>query len=149
MKMKSLLLTLLLASSLPLMADTGITPISTDKAPKAIGPYSQGIVAGQYVYLSGQIAIDPATSKLVPGAIEEQTRQVLKNMQAVLAAQGLTLENVVKCEVYLKDLNDFQAMNKIYGEYFSFPTKPARAALQVAKLPLDALVEISCVAFAP
>lgn len=144
-----LLATCCLTSSLPLLANSNITQIATDQAPKAIGPYSQAICAGDYVFVSGQIAIDPATSKLVGEKIEDQTRQVLKNMEAILTAQGLTLENVVKTEVYLKDLKDFSAMNTIYGEKFSYTIKPARATVQISKLPLDALVEISCVAFIP
>jgi len=138
-----------LTSSLPLLANPNITQIATDQAPKAIGPYSQAICAGNYVFVSGQIAIDPAIGKLAGETIEEQTRQVLKNMEAILIAQGLTLQNVVKTEVYLKDLKDFSAMNNIYAEKFSYPIKPARATVQISKLPLDAMVEISCVAFIP
>lgn len=149
-KISFLLTTCCLASaSLPLLANPYLTQIITDQAPKAIGPYSQGICAGSYVFVSGQIAIDPNTSKLAGDTIELQTRQVLKNMEAILAAQGLTLENVVKTEVYLKDLKDFQTMNSIYGERFLYAIKPARVTVQISKLPLDALVEISCVAFIP
>lgn len=137
----------LAATSVPLLANTEIIQIATDQAPKAIGPYSQAIRAGSYVFVSGQIAIDPTTGKLAGATIEEQTRQVLKNMEAILAAQGLTFEAVVKTEVYLKDLTDFQAMNGIYGEKFSYAVKPARATVQISKLPMDALVEISCMAF--
>lgn len=136
-------------TSLPLLAETGITQIMTDQAPKAIGPYSQAVKAGSFVFVSGQVAIDPTTSKLVGDTIEQQTKQVLKNMEAILVAQGLTLENVVKTEVYLKDLKDFQVMNTLYAEKFVYPVKPARATIQVSKLPLDALVEISCTAFIP
>lgn len=135
--------------NLPLAADPGTTQISTEHAPKAIGPYSQAVQAGQYLFVSGQIAIDPAAGKITAQTIEEQTKQVLKNMQAILAVQGLTFENVVKTEVYLKDLKDFSAMNTIYGEHFTYPIKPARATIQVSKLPMDALVEISCVAYIP
>lgn len=135
--------------SSPLLAGPDITQIITDQAPKAIGPYSQAIQAGSFVFISGQIAIDPATTKLAGETIEIQTLQVLKNLEAILAAQGLTFENVVKTEVYLKDLKDFQAMNGIYGEKFSYTVKPARATVQISKLPLDALVEISCVAYIP
>ena len=138
-----------LTASLPLLANPNITQIVTDQAPKAIGPYSQAICAGDYVFVSGQIAIDPAIGKLAGDTIEEQTRQVLKNIEAILAAQGLTLENIVKTEVYLNDLKDFSAMNNIYAEKFSYTIKPARATVQISKLPLDALVEISCVAFIP
>lgn len=139
----------LTASSLPLLANPNITKIATDQAPNAIGPYSQAICAGSYVFVSGQIAIDPASGKLIGEGIEEQTRQVLKNMESILSAQGLTLENIVKTEVYLKDLKDFSVMNGIYAEKFSYAIKPARATVQVSKLPMDALIEISCIAFIP
>lgn len=138
-----------LALSTPLLSNPNITKIATDRAPNAIGPYSQAICAGSYVFVSGQIAIDPTVGKLVGTSIEEQTKQVLKNMEAILIAQGLTLENVVKTEVYLKDLKDFSAMNGVYAEKFSYPVKPARATVQISKLPMDALVEISCTAFIP
>lgn len=140
---------LLTSSSLPLIASPNITKIATNQAPAAIGPYSQAICAGNYVFVSGQIAIDPAVGKLAGETIEEQTKQVLKNIEAILLAEGLTLENVVKTEVYLKDLKDFTAMNTIYGEKFSYPIKPARATVEISKLPLNALIEISCIAFLP
>jgi 2-iminobutanoate/2-iminopropanoate deaminase len=136
-------------SSLPLLANPNITKITTDQAPTAIGPYSQAICAGDYIFVSGQIAIDPSVGKLTAQTIEEQTKQVLQNIEAILASQGLTLENVVKTEVYLKDLKDFSDMNRIYAEEFSYAIKPARATVQISKLPLDALVEISCIAFIP
>ena len=148
-KIAILLTACVAASSLPLLANPNITKITTDQAPSAIGPYSQAICAGSYVFVSGQIAIDPALGKLAGETIEEQTKQVLKNMECILAAQGLTLENVVKTEVYLKDLKDFSVMNGIYAEKFSYAIKPARATVQVSKLPMDALIEISCVAFIP
>lgn len=138
-----------LTLSLPLLANSNITQVVTDQAPKAIGPYSQAICAGDYLFVSGQIAIDPAVGKLAGKTIEEQTTQVLKNIEAILVSQGLTLENIVKTEVYLKDLQDFSAMNNIYAEKFSYTNKPARATVQISKLPLDAMVEISCVAFIP
>jgi 2-iminobutanoate/2-iminopropanoate deaminase len=122
--------------------------IRTEKAPKAIGPYSQGIAAGGFVFCSGQIPIDLATGKLVEGGIEEQTRQVLKNLAAVLEAAGSSLDDVVKCTVYLTDLNDFAAMNKVYAEFFKSPA-PARATCQIAGLALKARVEIDAVAFKP
>ena len=131
---------------LPLTADQNFTQIATEHAPKAIGPYSQAISAGSYVFVSGQIAIDPATGKLIGETIEEQTTQTLKNIEAILLAHGLTLENVVKMEVYMKDLKDFQMMNGIYAEKFSYEIKPARATIEVSKLPMGAIVEISCVA---
>lgn len=149
-KVLFLLTTCCLATlSLPLLADSNISKIATDQAPKAIGPYSQAICAGAYVFVSGQIAIDPAIGKITTTTIEEQTAQVLKNMEAVLMARGLTLEHVVKTEVYLKDLKDFAAMNKVYAEKFSYAISPARATVQISKLPLDALIEISCTAFIP
>lgn len=150
-KKAALLLTTccLVSSSLSLLANPNLTKIVTDQAPNAIGPYSQAICAGAYVFVSGQVAIDPTVGKLAGETIEEQTQQVLKNIEAILAAQGLTLENVVKTEVYLKDLKDFSAMNSIYAEKFSYTIKPARATVQISKLPLDALIEISCVAFIP
>lgn len=155
MKFKSKILTFLSATclfataSLPVFANPELTQVMTDQAPKAIGPYSQAIRAGSYVFVSGQIAIDPTVSKITAETIEDQTKQVLKNMEAILVAEGLTLENVVKTEVYLKDLKDFAAMNKVYGEHFIYTIKPARATVQISKLPMDAMVEISCTAFIP
>jgi 2-iminobutanoate/2-iminopropanoate deaminase len=121
--------------------------VSTDKAPKAIGPYSQGIKAGDFVFTAGQAGVDPATGKLVEGGIGEQTRQVLKNIQAILEAAGTSLDRVVKVGVFLQDMADFQAMNAVYAEFFP-PDKnpPARTTVQAAKLPLGALVEIDAVA---
>ena len=121
--------------------------VSTGKAPKAIGPYSQGIKAGDFVFTAGQAGVDPATGKLVEGGIAEQTRQTLKNVQAIVEAAGTTLDRVVKCGVFLADMGDFQAMNAVYAEFFP-PDKnpPARTTVQAAKLPLGALVEIDAVA---
>ena len=107
--------------------------LATAQAPAAIGPYSQGIAAGQTVYVSGQLPIDPATGA-IPEGIAAQTAQSLKNIQAILAEQGMTLADVVKTTVFLADMNDFAEMNKVYGEYFAQPF-PARSAVQVAKLP--------------
>ena len=120
---------------------------STDKAPKAIGPYSQGIKAGDFVFTAGQAGVDPATGKLVEGSIAEQTRQTLKNIQAILEAASTSLDRVVKCGVFLQDMADFSAMNAVYAEFFP-PDKnpPARTTVQAAKLPLGALVEIDAVA---
>lgn len=112
--------------------------------PAAIGPYSQGIAAGQTVYVSGQLPIDPATGA-IPEGIAAQTAQSLKNIQAILAEQGMTLADVVKTTVFLADMNDFAQMNKVYGEYFAQPF-PARSAVQVAKLPKGAPLEIECIA---
>ncbi len=123
-------------------------PVQTDKAPKAIGPYSQGIIAGGLVFCSGQIPIDPASGDLVAGTIEEQTRLVLKNLGAVLEAAGSSYDNVVKATVFLQDMNDFAKMNGVYGEFFNSPY-PARAAVQVARLPKDVKVEIEAIALVP
>ncbi len=119
--------------------------VKTDKAPQAIGPYSQGIVANGFVFCSGQIPIVPQTGELSTGGIEDQTRQVLNNVSAVLEAAGTSLDNVVKATVFLQDMNDFAAMNKVYAEFFKTPF-PARAAVQVARLPRDVKVEIEVIA---
>lgn len=119
--------------------------IYTEKAPKAIGPYSQAIAANGFVFCSGQIAIDPASGQLNTGTIEEQTRLVLKNLGAVLEASGGSYEDVVKATVFLQDMDDFAKMNAVYGEFFSAPF-PARAAVEVARLPKDVKVEIEAIA---
>ena len=119
--------------------------IATRKAPAAVGPYSQGIHVRHLVFTAGQLAIDPATGKLVEGGIEEQTRQVLRNIAAVLEAAGASLDTVVKTTVFLKDIGDFKAMNEVYAEFFA-ADPPARSAVQVAALPLGGLVEIEAVA---
>ncbi|CDR34889.1 Rid family detoxifying hydrolase [Criblamydia sequanensis] len=143
---KKILIASLIASS-PICADNGIHEIRTLEAPQVIGPYSQAVRAGQYLFVSGQLALDPMTNMLIGSTIEEQTLQVLNNIEAILRAQNLSLKDIVKSEVYLKDMKDFKGMNSVYAEKFSNEIKPARQAMQVAKLPLDALVEISCVAF--
>jgi len=122
-------------------------PVATEKAPRAIGPYSQAVRAGGFVFCSGQIPIDPATGALVPGGIEEQTRRVLENLAAVLEAGGSSLAQVVKTTVYLADLGDFQRMNAVYAGFFP-KAPPARATVQAARLPAGALVEIDAVALA-
>lgn len=119
--------------------------ISTESAPGAIGPYSQAIVANGMVFCSGQIPIDPATGEFVSEDVSEQTEQVFKNLAAVLEAAGASLESVVKTTVFLADMNDFAAMNEVYGRYF-VTNKPARATVQAARLPRDARVEIECIA---
>jgi len=119
--------------------------IKTEKAPKAIGPYSQAIEANGMIFASGQIAIDPSTGELSTGNIEEQTRIVLSNLKAVLEAAGSSLDKAVKCTVFLQDLNDYSKMNAVYGEFFK-PPYPARAAVQVARLPRDVKVEIEAIA---
>jgi 2-iminobutanoate/2-iminopropanoate deaminase len=121
--------------------------ISTENAPAAIGPYSQAVKSGGFVFCSGQIPIDPATGEFVSNDIAEQTHQVLKNLAAVLKAAGSSFNDVVKTTVFLADMNDFVAMNEVYGKYFS-ENKPARATVQAARLPRDARVEIECVAIA-
>lgn len=120
--------------------------IQTENAPKAIGPYSQAIVAGDLLFVSGQVPIDPQTGKLVDDEIVTQTKQVLNNIEAILVSAGLTMDDVVKTEVYLKDFNEFAQMNAIYAEKFNGKIKPARQAMQVARLPLDSRIEISCIA---
>ncbi len=119
--------------------------IHTDRAPAAIGPYSQAIRAGDLVYTAGQIALDPQTGALAEGGIEAETRQVLSNLQAVLAAAGSGLDRVVKTTVFMADLGEFTHMNAIYGEAFG-QNRPARSTVQVAALPRGARVEIECVA---
>ena len=121
------------------------TVIATKNAPAAIGPYSQPIAANGFVFVSGQIPIDPATGAFVPGGIQEQTRQSLENGKAILTQAGLTLENVIKTTVFLSDIQDFAAMNEIYAQYFAADC-PARSAVQVANLPKGALVEIEMIA---
>src|SRR5216684_7313270 len=124
------------------------TPVSTNAAPGAIGPYCQAIKAGGFVFLSGQIPLDAATGQLVEGDIEVQTEQVLKNLTAVLAASGCGMEHVVKTTVFLKDMNDFAKMNAIYAKHFPAPP-PARSTVEAARLPRDVRVEIDLIALAP
>ena len=119
--------------------------VKTEKAPAAIGPYSQGIRSGGFLFCSGQIPLDPATGKMVEGGIKVQTERVLQNLEAVLTSGGASLRSVVKTTVYLVDLVDFPAMNGVYGTFFP-ENPPARATVQVAKLPAGALVEIDAVA---
>ena len=121
--------------------------IHTDRAPQAIGPYSQAIKARGFVYASGQIPIDPQTGQFVPGGIEEQTEQVLKNLAAVLEAAGSGLDRVIKTTVFLVDMQEFGAMNEVYGRFF-MKEPPARATVQAARLPRDARVEIEAIALA-
>jgi 2-iminobutanoate/2-iminopropanoate deaminase len=118
--------------------------ISTDNAPKAIGPYSQATEANGTIYISGQLPIDPATGEM-PSDVKSQTRQALENTKAILESQGLTMENIVKATVLLDKIEDFAAMNEVYGEYFQ-NNPPARAAFEVANLPKAALVEIESIA---
>jgi 2-iminobutanoate/2-iminopropanoate deaminase len=119
--------------------------VSTDSAPRAIGPYSQAIRAGSLLFLSGQIPIDPATGDVLQGDIAAQTHRVFQNLGAILQAAGASFDHVVRTTVYLVDMNDFAAMNEVYGTYFSSPA-PARATVQAARLPRDARVEIDLIA---
>jgi 2-iminobutanoate/2-iminopropanoate deaminase len=124
------------------------TVVSTSSAPKAVGPYSQGIRCGNLVFTAGQAALDPSTQQLISGGITEQTRRTLENLKAVLEAAGTTLDRVVKANVYLKDMNDFGAMNAVYAEYLAPQgvIAPARTTIEAARLPKDALVEIELIA---
>ena len=119
--------------------------IATEKAPAAIGPYSQAIDCGTFLITSGQVPIDPATGELVPGGVAEQTRQSLTNVKAILAQAGLTMDNVVKTTVFLQSMGDFAAMNAVYAEFFTEGQYPARSAVEVAALPKGALVEIETI----
>ena len=119
--------------------------VATDKAPKAIGPYSQGIRSGNLLFISGQVPIDPATGNIIEGDIKAQTDRVMRNLTAILEAAGGSMDNVLRCTVYLKDMNDFAAMNEVYGSYFSQPA-PARSTIQAVRLPKDANVEIDVIA---
>jgi 2-iminobutanoate/2-iminopropanoate deaminase len=122
------------------------TAVSTEQAPKAIGPYSQAVRAGDFLFLSGQVALDPATGTLVPGGVEAETRQALANLTAVLAAGGASWADVVRTTIFLTDLGDFATVNRLYGEVTG-DVPPARATVQVAALPRGAVVEIDAVAF--
>ncbi len=119
--------------------------VSTEKAPSAIGPYSQGIKASGFVFCSGQIPAKPGSGELVTGSITDQTKQCLSNVKAVIEAAGSSMNRVVKCTVFLKDMNDFAEMNAEYAKWFSEPP-PARAAVQVARLPKDVSIEIEAIA---
>ena len=121
-------------------------PVSTPNAPAAIGPYSQAIRAGDFLFVSGQIPIDPATGTTVPGGIGDQTRRVLENLGAILQAAGTSFDRVVKTTVYLADMSEFAAMNDVYATFFPLPA-PARATIQAARLPRDVRVEIDLIAY--
>ncbi len=122
--------------------------VHSPQAPAAIGPYAQAVAVGGFLFTSGQVALDPASGALVPGDAAAQTRRVLENLRAVLAAGGCRPADVVKTTVFLLDMNDFAGMNEVYGAFFA-PHKPARSTVQVARLPKDARVEIECVARVP
>lgn len=119
--------------------------IATSKAPAAIGPYSQAVLSGNTLYCSGQIPLNPETGEMNTGSIEDQTRQVLNNLKAVLAEAGMEMDDVVKVSIFLKDLNDYAAVNVVYATYFT-ENPPAREAVEVARLPRDARIEISLIA---
>ena len=119
--------------------------VLTDKGPKPIGPYSQAIKSGGFLFASGQVALDPRSNEFIAGDIRQQTERVLENIKGILEAGGVNLHHVVKTTVFLKDMNDFGAMNEVYGTYFT-SAAPARSTVQVARLPKDALVEIEVVA---
>ena len=129
----------------PRPVSNGVKAIHTDKAPKAIGPYSQAIVAGDLIFCSGQIPTDPSTGEFVAGGIKEQTARIFKNLEEVLRAAGVGLDAVVSVNVYLRDMKDFKDMNEVYAGVFG-AHKPARATVGVSELPKNALVEISCIA---
>ncbi len=124
--------------------------ITSTNAPAAIGPYSQAVRVGDLIYTSGQVALDPATGNLIDGGVTEQTERVCENLRAVLNAVDLTLTDVIKTTVFLKNMEDFAAMNEVYARHFApeFYVPPARSTVQVARLPKDALVEIECIAMA-
>lgn len=131
------------------MADPrNIHTVSTAQAPAAIGPYAQGVVAQNFLFISGQIPLDPQTGEMVDGGIEDQTHRVIQNLRAVARAAGADLEHVVKTTIYLADMHDFPAVNQVYAEYFQ-SSLPARATVQVAALPRDAAVEIEAVVLLP
>lgn len=121
------------------------TAINTSSAPQAIGPYSQAITAGGFLFVSGQIAMDPASGHVVAGGVEEQARRVMQNLQAILIHAGSNFEKVVKTTIFLKEMGDFAKVNEIYGSFFS-KAFPARETVEVSRLPKDVLVEISCIA---
>lgn len=125
------------------------TIIRTDLAPKAIGPYNQAVLANGMLYVSGQIPLHPATGELVSGTIEEETHRVMQNLQAILDAAGLTFEDVVKCSVFVKSMEDYSRINAVYAEYFREETAPARELVEVVNLPRYVRIEISLIAAVP
>ena len=139
-------------SRLDFGAQTGrnnmLQAVQTDKAPQAIGPYSQAIKANGFVFVSGQIPIDPSTGQLAQGSVAELTRQVMRNLSSIIETAGSSLDNVVKTTIFLKDMSDFEEVNKAYAEFFP-NHKPARATVEVARLPKDVKVEIDAVAVCP
>jgi len=124
-----------------------IIKVQTPMAPKAVGPYSQAVIASNYIFCSGQIALNAVSGLIVPGGIIAQTRQVLENLKTILSASGVELNRVVKTEIYLTNMANFSAVNEVYSEYFNSEPLPARVTVEVSKLPKDSLLEISCVAY--
>lgn len=122
------------------------TIISTEKAPQPIGPYSQAVLVGNMLYTSGQIALNPETGELVTDSVEQETTQVMKNLEAVLEAADMTFENIIKASIFISDMNSFAAINAVYGQYFNEATAPARETVEVANLPKFVNVEISVIA---
>ena len=120
--------------------------IKTENAPKPIGPYNQAVIAGNYMFISGQIALNPKNSELITSEIKKETTQVMENLKAILSEASLTFENVVKTTIFLSDMNDFSSVNEIYGSYLNNSTAPARETVQVSKLPVGVNVEISMIA---
>ena len=120
--------------------------IKTENAPKPIGPYNQAVIAGNYMFISGQIALNPKNGELITGEIQKETTQVMENLKAILSEASLTFENVVKTTIFLSDMNDFSSVNEIYGSYLNNSTAPARETVQVSKLPVGVNVEISMIA---
>jgi 2-iminobutanoate/2-iminopropanoate deaminase len=129
------------------MSKKGLVEIKSEKAPSAIGPYSQAILAGDFLFVSGQIPLNAQSATIVTGGIKEQTSQTLKNVGAILEQAGAGFDKVVKVEIFLRNMNDFQSMNEIYASFFPQAIKPARQAFEVSRLPRDVLIEISCVAY--
>ena len=123
-----------------------LSSVSTGSAPKALGPYSQAIQAGQFLFVSGQVPIDPVSGQLVEGSIADQTRRALENIGAILKAGGASFQHVVRTTVYLADLGDFTAMNEVYATFFT-PPQPSRSTIQAARLPRDARIEVDVIAF--
>jgi|SRR3989344_675574 len=121
--------------------------IKTNKAPKAVGPYSQGVRMGNFIYLSGQIGVDPNTGELQSKSIKKETEQVLNNIRAVLKESKADLEDVVRVDIFITDMKNYAEVNEIYGKYFSEGVRPARLTVEVSKLPKDANIEISCIAY--
>lgn|SRR5690554_1757128 len=122
-----------------------IEVINTNKSPAAIGPYSQGLKVGNLAFISGQLPVDPNTGNVVDGTIKDQTARVIENLKAILEEAGLTLDNVVKTTIFIKDMNDFSNINEVYGSYFT-GTKPARSCVEVARLPKDVDIEMEAIA---